>query len=188
MRTYYFVIDGHQYGPVQPDQVATLDITATTLTWYEGLDNWAQAATIPEIAAILADKEAMPENETSPQPAASGEEAVARPELPPPPSAPAIERPTGTEPDEECPRPRLGLAIFSAIMFPTGIAAIVKTALIRTRWNEGRYDDARWLAKSAHKYSIMSIIIGSIFIALIIIYYIVIISILINSSRHGYYY
>ena len=185
MRTYYFTIDGQQCGPVQLDQVAKLDITPDTLTWYEGLENWIQAAEIPEISAILTDKKTMPSISRPAPPAieeakdTSGHTTAASNTQ----SGMSIQQ--KTEPDEECPRPRLGLAIFSAIMFPTGIAAIVKTSLIKTRWEQGRYDDARWLAQSARKFSIMSIIIGAIFIALIITYYISIILFFINAHPHS---
>lgn len=190
MRTYYFVIDGKQYGPVKLDEVSALGITPTTLTWYEGMDNWAQAAAIPEIADIIYAKQ---KTETE-KPATTVPD-----EMPPvpeqnnqiqgtpshPKEQPAIHP---AESDDECPQPHLGLAIFSAIMFPTGIAAIVKTSLIKPRWQQGRYDDARWLAKTARKVSITSIILGAIMLALVITYYIALISALVSSSRHGYYY
>ena len=169
MRTYYFVIDGQQYGPVKPDQVTDLDITPTTLTWHEGLENWINASDIPEIANILIQKRERPTADV-PEPQIHNEE--------PPVLPPATEKIQPVNTDSECPKPRLGLAIFSAIMFPTGIAAIVKTSLIKTRWAEGRYDDARWLAKSAHKYAIASIISGIALIAFIIFYYVMLISIL----------
>ncbi|MDE6449226.1 MAG: GYF domain-containing protein [Muribaculaceae bacterium] len=169
MRTYYFVIDDQQYGPVQPDQVTSLDITPSTLTWHEGLENWVKASDIPEIANILSQQRIQSPAYT-PVPPVHDEEPVSHP-------ATGNIHPVGT--DSECPKPRLGLAIFSAIMFPIGIAAIVKTSLIKTRWEQGRHDDARWLAKSAHKYAIASIISGISLIAFIIFYYVMLISILI---------
>ena len=78
--------------------------------------------------------------------------------------------------ENECPKPELGLAIFSAIMFPLGIAAIVKTALIKVRWNQGRYDDARWLAKTAHQYAVRSLVIGFVLLGIVLTYYFVLLA------------
>ncbi len=169
MHTYYFVIDGQQYGPTQLDQVAALDITPSTLTWHEGLENWIKASDIPEIADILTQKRNM----------STADMHDTQIQVEKPASQPTNDSIQPVDTDNECPKPRLGLAIFSAIMFPIGIAAIVKTSLIKTRWAQGRRDDARWLAKSAHKYAIASIISGIVMIAFIIFYYVMLISILI---------
>lgn len=59
------------------------------------------------------------------------------------------------------PSAHLLLAFIGAIMFfPTGIAAIVKSSLVGKRYNEYRFEDARWLSKSSKSWAIASIIIG----------------------------
>ncbi len=144
---YYIAIDGKQSGPYSFDQLCSMGLKHDTLVWRQGMDNWAQAAAIDELSpAIIGNR-----------PGDNGSGV-----------------PTYNE-EDECPKPHLGLAIFAAIMFPTGIAAIVKTALIKVRWNQGRHDDARWLAKTARKYSIMSIVIGAILLAIVIFYYVMLI-------------
>lgn len=164
MKQYFIAKDGKQTGPYSLEEVRSMSLSPDTLVWYNGMENWAKAATLPELEDLF--------TSDSNEPA----------------QAPNVSNQATPEPDDECPKQHLGLAIFSAIMFPTGIAAIVKTVLIKTRWQQGRYDDARWLAKTAHKYSIMSIILGAILIALVIIYYVVIISVLLHAGRHSYYY
>lgn len=151
---YHVVIDGKAAGPYTIEQIAQLNITPETLVWHTDLDNWVQAQTIPELKGLFIDQtSANPNTEEQPQ------QVVA---------------------PGNCPQQHLGLAIFSAIMFPTGIAAIVKTILIRTRWNEGRYDDAIWLARSARRMSITSIIIGAVILLFYITYYSVLIATLLN--------
>lgn len=86
-----------------------------------------------------------------------------------------------THTKNECPKQSLGLAIFSAIMFPTGIVAIVKTALVKMRWNQGRYDDAYKLARSARRYAITSIIIGAILVVIYVVYYIALLALIAST-------
>lgn len=76
---------------------------------------------------------------------------------------------TGNRPAPACPPNRLTLSIISAVLFPLGIAAIVKSFMVTTRYNEGRYEDAEWLSNSAKKYAIVSIVIGGVFTLLYLI-------------------
>lgn len=167
MAQYYIVIDGQQSGPYSLDELISLpQYSHEAYVWCEGMADWAHAGEISELTAL--------EN-------AASEESMKGPQQPldEQPQSQAVHD-GGTDTPGECPEPRLGLAIFSAIMFPIGIAAIVKTALIRVRWNQGRYDDARWLAKTAHKYAVTSIVTGFIFLGLFITYYIFIIEFILS--------
>lgn len=160
MKQYYIAVDGKQSGPYSFEELCSMGLKANTLVWRQGMENWTQAGAIDKLSpAIIGNR-----------PGDNGSGIRHYNE------------------ENECPKQHLGLAIFAAIMFPTGIAAIVKTALIKVRWNEGRYDDARWLAKTARKYSIMSIVIGVILLAIVILYYVILITIIINAGHNSYYY
>lgn len=171
MAQYYIVIDGQQSGPYSLDELISLpQYSHEAYVWCEGMADWAHAGEISELTAL--ENAASEESMKGPQQPLEGQASS---------SADNYQQATSpAEPENECPEPRLGLAIFSAIMFPIGIAAIVKTALIRVRWNQGRYDDARWLAKTAHKYAVTSIVTGFIFLGLFITYYIFIIGFILS--------
>jgi len=185
---YHAVIDGKAAGPYTAQQLVGIGIKEDTLVWYQGLSDWIMASSVPEImdALAAARQSVIPEITQDPvQVNVEQVETIDHHDT----EEYAVENEhiNNGQPEEvqeygttvgECPEQHLGLAIFSAIMFPTGIAAIVKTVLIKTRWEQGRYDDARWLAKTARKYSIMSIIIGVILCAIFIMYYMLVLFIL----------
>lgn len=157
MKQYYIVIGGQQAGPYSVEELIVLpEYNSEAYVWSEGMTEWVQAGAVPELAGMNntpVEEQACDNTDNSQPQAASPAEA-----------------------ENECPKPELGLAIFSAIMFPLGIAAIVKTALIKVRWNQGRYDDARWLAKTAHQYAVRSLVIGFVLLGIVLTYYFVLLA------------
>lgn len=156
MRQYYIMTADGQRGPLTIDEMKSAGLTPDTMVWYEGLDNWAKAAAVPELDPVLYSQ--------------ATDDAVATVDT--------------SDTTDECPDPHMGLAIFSAIMFPMGIAAIVKSALVKSRWDAGRHDDARWLAETSHKYAIRSIWIGGILLALFMTYYTALILFILGAALH----
>lgn len=50
---YYIAINGQPKGPFDHHQLLINGLTATSLVWTEGMDNWAQAQSIPELQELL---------------------------------------------------------------------------------------------------------------------------------------
>lgn len=53
MTQYYIVADGRKEGPFSIEDLASRNITADTLVWRAGLDNWLKASELPELSAII---------------------------------------------------------------------------------------------------------------------------------------
>ena len=52
--TYFIIIDGRQHGPFSREELAARSLRPETPVWREGLENWVEASTLPELADILA--------------------------------------------------------------------------------------------------------------------------------------
>lgn len=53
MKAYYLQLDGQRQGPYTFDDLSDKKITAQTPIWYEGLENWTIAGSIPELKSLL---------------------------------------------------------------------------------------------------------------------------------------
>lgn len=53
IQKYYYAIDDNQYGPVSLSELKDLRLSKETLIWYDGLDTWCSAQSIPELNEIL---------------------------------------------------------------------------------------------------------------------------------------
>lgn len=178
---YFVAVNGQSTGPFTLDQLKKQGVTPQTLIWHEGLPGWVAAETVAEVNNYLFNAggtETVPlhvdNNHNTPDVLSQKIHGVSQQSI-------------GHDAHvaDGCPPVRLGLAIFSAIMFPLGIAAIVKSALVRPRWNAGRYEDAEYLSASSKKFAIMSIIFGAIFWVIYIVYIVAMVGIAASSS---YYY
>jgi predicted Zn finger-like uncharacterized protein len=103
---WYVAINGVPVGPIRIAEIrrkaALGGVTEESLAWQEGLDEWRQVRSFPELAAIV--REAIASGRGSLAPAAPG-----RGSIPPPPRAPA--RPTPASPPRApLPPPRSPLA------------------------------------------------------------------------------
>jgi hypothetical protein len=103
---WYVAINGVPVGPIRIAEIrrkaALGGVTEESLAWQEGLDEWRQVRSFPELAAIV--REAIASGRGSLMPAAPG-----RGSIPPPPRAPA--RPTPASPPRApLPPPRSPLA------------------------------------------------------------------------------
>lgn len=155
---YYVAVNGESTGPFTLEQLKQRGLTPNTLIWYEGLPSWVAASTVPEVSNYLFG--ARPVHNPG-----SGNVTVVNNQVA-----------SGVESADGCPPVHLALAIISAVVFPLGIAAVVKAALVRPRWNAGRYEDAEYLSKSSKKFAILSLIFGAVFWVLYFIYIVAVIA------------
>lgn len=51
---YYIITDNQRHGPYDIEQLKTIGLTRSTKVWREGLDEWTDAADVPELAALAA--------------------------------------------------------------------------------------------------------------------------------------
>lgn len=50
---YWIMLNGVQLGPLEVSEIKALPINANTPVWCETMTDWAPAATVPELAAII---------------------------------------------------------------------------------------------------------------------------------------
>ncbi len=65
MRSYYYSDGEETFGPFSFDELRETNLTPETLIWFEGLEEWIPAGTIPELAELFAQQQPMPQ---TPQP------------------------------------------------------------------------------------------------------------------------
>ncbi len=65
-KIYYFLHENNQYGPYSIEELSKYSINPDTLFWYEGMENWQPASSIPQLSSLFA-----------------------RPNMPPPPPPPS---------------------------------------------------------------------------------------------------
>lgn len=53
MKNYYVALNGQQIGPLDLNQVKALGIKKDTLIWFEGLSQWVQAGSVPELNPLF---------------------------------------------------------------------------------------------------------------------------------------
>ena len=50
---YYYYANGKQCGPVEGERLLQYGVTGNTLVWREGLKEWVEARTLPELSALF---------------------------------------------------------------------------------------------------------------------------------------
>ena len=153
---YHVVIEGQAVGPYTPQQLAALGINGETLIWYQGLENWVPAASVPEVmAAISAAQNYNPE-----------------PQQPAVPQAP-VQPVQPQQPQQQHnfietrPASNLVLAIIGLVLFfPLGIPALIKAIRVNTLWAQGQHEEALVQANSARRFGLLAIIIGAVLMTL----------------------
>lgn len=68
---YHVVINGEAKGPFTPQEAAELGINKDTLVWYQGIDNWIPASSVPEINSAIEAINATRADEMPPLPASA---------------------------------------------------------------------------------------------------------------------
>lgn len=56
MSEWYVVYNGQQVGPMKKEQLLSYGLTPTTKVWKEGMPNWVEAFTIPELMDMINEK------------------------------------------------------------------------------------------------------------------------------------
>ena len=64
---YYIIHNGQQVGPMPKEQLVSYGLCPTSKVWCEGMPNWADAATVPDLQSIL-----YPQQPPTPQPPHQG--------------------------------------------------------------------------------------------------------------------
>lgn len=60
MREYYILKGKDQFGPYRVDELQSQGVTAETLVWCEGMEDWQKAKDVPELAGHLKTKAVPP--------------------------------------------------------------------------------------------------------------------------------
>lgn len=54
MAQYYLAVNGQQVGPLDVNQLISSGMTPNSMVWTEGMANWTQASSVPELAHLFA--------------------------------------------------------------------------------------------------------------------------------------
>lgn len=147
---YFIYENGQQQGPFDIEQLASKGITAETLMWHQGMENWKKAKEIPELSHIT---------------------------LPTPPS---ISDPIEEAQQNIEPRPdnNMGLAIAATIVTficcyvigsAIGVISIVYASKVNGYWRDGFYDEAKKYARKAKTWALIGIILPISILGIMII-------------------
>lgn len=158
----YFYLDtnNQQQGPVNAEDLPRYGVGRETKVWKQGMGDWQEAGSIPELEPLFA-------SSVTPPPVYNSVSSVTPPA---PQAAPLYDRPKETAPlydRQEKPAPKkpddmLVWSIMSTILccIPTGIVAIVYSSKVNTAWNEKDYDAAYEASRNAKTWSIVSLVLG----------------------------
>lgn len=136
---YYLDSQNQQQGPVFPTQFAMLGITSKTMVWCNGMTNWQQAGTIPELAAYIV---------PTPQPRPTPTETYGQ----------APYSGYGPNPNMIPPQSYLVWAILTTLFccLPLGIVSIVYSSQVDSEWNRGNVENAYRKSRLAKNWAIAS--------------------------------
>lgn len=59
-KRFYFLHENNQYGPYSLAELSKYAISPETLFWFEGMENWQPASSIPELASLFQQKKPTP--------------------------------------------------------------------------------------------------------------------------------
>lgn len=160
MTEYWAIINENQEGPFSLDELMSLDITADTPVWCAGMEAWAWAADIPEIAERLTSTGTVkippiPDTPFIPEIPVSGT-------LQEEPAQVETARNTPGIPAGKCPPTYLVWAILCTIFccMPLGIPAIIYASQVTSCYRNGDYDGAHERSEKAALWVIISFVVG----------------------------
>lgn len=163
----YFYIDKttqQQKGPYSPEQLKLLNLQPNTMVWSTGMENWAEAQTVKELAHLF--------NKNS----ATNQQQVLN-------NANCIENQKDHNLHTVKPIPKNWLveSILSAVLCcpPFGIVAIVYATKVESYYNLGDYESAEDASKKAKMWTFIAA--GSI-VAFAIIYFIIILVVILIAN------
>lgn len=151
MKQYYYLEGNQQFGPFTLDELRSKPIKPTTKVWAQGLPDWVDAQTVPEINEWLSG--------ASLPPSYSAQPAV------PPVSRPFQESYTPNQPFGSAPpKPKNWLveSILATLFccMPFGIAGIVNAANVDSRYANGDFTGAQRASDEAAKWTKVSFFVA----------------------------
>ena len=146
MEEYYYIMpDNKRGGPVLPERFAEKGITADTLVWRQGLEDWTPAGKIEELKDYVL-------------PSANSAKSQYEQSLSSEPNRPKAMNYNGYM----MPKPDNNMlwAVLSTICCctPLGIVAIVKASQVNTLYYSGQYEQAVLKADSARRWAIWALV------------------------------
>lgn len=136
---YYIKTNGTEHGPFTLEQVSAFGISPLTELRVEADngDRWMPAAQFTEMLPLLETiKEELPAYLPKTKPTQ-------------PAPQPVPQKPVNPLYETTCPPNYFVLSIIAIVMFfPTGIPALVKSCLVKSRFQQGRFYDAEWLSRT----------------------------------------
>lgn len=165
---YYIAVGRQPQGPYEPEELLHHGLRATTLVWTEGMADWAEAQSIPELQELLfGASQAQMRREAEQahvRPPEISPEATGAPryEPRPPRFAPGDEYQSYNDaqfrqaanpyqPVPPCPKTWLAESIIVTLLccLPFGIVGIVKASQVESLWRQGQYVRSEEASKSA---------------------------------------
>lgn len=147
-REYYIISNDQRVGPFLLEELASQQITPTTLVWKEGMQQWCPAREVEEVRMLLALKstqsQSTPQQQTIIQVAA-------------PSAIPYQSRPV--EPPSYLVWSIL-VTIFCCLV--GGLIAIIYSAKVPSRYSRGDYEGANRASRTALGWIVASITCGAI--------------------------
>ncbi len=150
MKQYYYTDGANKYGPMPIEELKTKGITAETLVWYEGMDNWIAASQVEELRSMFGDN------------------------IPPPiaPPAQTFQSPTQTASPMNPPKTWLVESILVTLFccLPFGIVGIIHASKVESLYNIGNYDAAQKASDDAGKWTKIGFWVGMAVVVLYFVY------------------
>ena len=148
--SYWLIIDERRVGPLTLEEViAHPRLTPVTPVWHEGMDDWAEAALLPELAVLFANNDTpLPPPVTEPQPNRSFEHR--RPQADPAPKMPSTYL-----------IPAIIVTIFCCAFIP-GVIAIYFASKVSPAYYQGDYAKAERMSDRALIWVLISFVSGLI--------------------------
>lgn len=66
MRSYYYSDGQETFGPFSLEELVQTQLTPESLIWFEGLEEWIQAGTLPELAELFSQQQTIPATDQLP--------------------------------------------------------------------------------------------------------------------------
>lgn len=151
-KTYYYLINGQQQGPVTLAELKGKGITRETLVWTEDMAEWQEAQTLPELGGLFVNV------------------AQATPEQPQIPEAPSASVTTGTNAVDR-PKTWLVESILVTLFccLPFGIVGIVNASKVDSALARGDIDGAVQASEAAKKWVKIGAICGAVAIGIYVL-------------------
>lgn len=142
---YYYYANGKQCGPVEGERLLQYGVTGNTLVWREGLKEWVEARTLPELSALF----------TIPNSDYAGSSVYG-----------THTAPNGATALPPKPETYLVWAILTTILcfLPFGIVSIVMATGVDEAYGRGDYETARRKSNNARQWAIWSAVTSAILV------------------------